>query len=99
VSGPTRIALRVSPGGSHTRVVGRHGDAWKIRVSAAPEGGKANATVVRLIADTLRVPRRDVTLVSGHGARNKVVDLAGIEAAEAERRLSAAVVLGVDERR
>ena len=99
MSGSTRIALRVSPGGSHTRVVGRHGDAWKVRVSAPPEGGKANAAVVRLLADTLRLAHRDVTLVSGHGARDKVVDLAGIEADETERRLSSAASLDGKEQR
>jgi uncharacterized protein len=84
----------VSPGGSQARVVGRHGEAWKIRVSAQPEAGKANAAVVRLLADTLRLAERDVTLVSGHGTRDKVVALAGIEAEETERRLSSAAGLG-----
>jgi uncharacterized protein len=84
----------VSPGGSQARVVGRHGDVWKIRVTAQPEAGKANAAVVRLLADTLRLAERDVTLVSGHGARDKVVALAGIEAEETERRLSSAAGLG-----
>ena len=99
MSGSTRIALRVSPGGSHARVVGRHGDAWKVRVSAPPEGGKANAAVVRLLAGTLGLAERDVTVVSGHGARDKLVDLAGIEAEETELRLSSAASLGGKEHR
>lgn len=93
MSGSTRIALRVSPGGSHARVVGRHGDAWKVRVAAPPEDGKANDAVVRLLAAALDLPQRDVTLVSGHGARDKVVSLAGIDPGEAERRLSSAAGL------
>jgi uncharacterized protein (TIGR00251 family) len=90
VSASTRIALRVSPGGSHARVVGRHGEAWKIRVAASPENGKANDAVVRLLASALDLPQRDVTLVSGHAARDKVVSLAGIDSGEAERRLASA---------
>lgn len=93
MSGSTRIALRVSPGGPHARVVGRHGDAWKVRVAAPPEDGKANDAVVRLLAAALDLPQRDVTLLSGHGARDKVVSLAGIETGEAERRLSSAAGL------
>jgi uncharacterized protein YggU (UPF0235/DUF167 family) len=68
-------------------VVGRHGDAWKIRVAAPPENGRANDALVRLLADTLSVPRNAVTLVSGHGARDKVVELAGVDASHVEERL------------
>ena len=93
MSGATQISLRVSPGGSRARVVGRHGGAWKIRVAAPPENGKANDAVVRLLATALDLPQRDVTLVSGHGARDKVVSLAGIEPGEAERRLLSAAGL------
>ena len=99
MSGGTRIALHVSPGGSQARVVGRHGDAWKVRLSAPPEAGKANEALVRLLADTLRLAPRDVTLVSGHGARDKVVALAGIGAEETERRLSSAASAGGEKRR
>jgi uncharacterized protein len=85
----TRLALRVSPGARTNAVVGKHGEAWKIRVSAAPEGGKANAAVVELLADTLGVPARTISLVSGHGARDKLVELSGIAPEEIERRLEA----------
>jgi uncharacterized protein (TIGR00251 family) len=86
----TRVRLRVSPGAARAAVVGRHGEGWKIRVAAAPEGGRANEAVIRLLADTLAVPRDAVTLVSGHGGRDKIVELAGLGAAQIERRLSSA---------
>jgi uncharacterized protein len=87
----TRLRLRVSPGAARAAVVGRHGDGWKIRVAAPPEGGRANDAVVRLLADTLALPRNAVALVSGHGARDKIVELTGIEPAQIERRLTSAV--------
>jgi uncharacterized protein (TIGR00251 family) len=90
VDGETRLALRVSPGAARSAVVGRQGEAWKVRVAARPEGGKANDALVRLLADTLGVARRDVTVVSGHAARDKIVSLAGISPQELERRLGAA---------
>jgi uncharacterized protein YggU (UPF0235/DUF167 family) len=71
-------------------VVGRHGEAWKVRVAAAPERGKANDAVLALLADTLAVPRSSVTLVAGGGSRDKIVELAGIEPDEIERRLATA---------
>jgi uncharacterized protein (TIGR00251 family) len=86
----TRLRVRVSPGARRGGVAGRVGDVWKLRVTAPAEGGRANDAVVRLLADTVDVPRRRVTLVSGHTAREKVVELQGVEAAEAERKLAGA---------
>jgi uncharacterized protein (TIGR00251 family) len=68
--------------------VGRHGDAWKVRVAAPPEEGRANNALVGLLAERLELPRRAVTIVSGHGARDKIVQVAGIGGTEAERRLA-----------
>ena len=45
----TRLRVRVSPGAGRTALVGRHGDAWKVRVTEAPERGRANEAVLRLI--------------------------------------------------
>jgi hypothetical protein len=86
----TRVRLRVAPGATRAGVVGRHGDAWKLRVTAPAEGGRANDAVVRLLAETLALPRASVTLVSGHSGRDKIVELAGVEPDDIERRLSSA---------
>ena len=86
----TRLRLRVVPGSARTGIVGRHGDAWKIRVTAPPERGRANDAVLRLLADALSLPLDAVTLVSGHGGRDKIVELAGVGPALIERRLVSA---------
>ncbi len=75
------------PGSRKPGIAGRYGDAWKLRVTAAPERGRANDAAVRLLADTLRADVSDVRLVAGHGSRDKVVEIAGLNALEAERRL------------
>ena len=87
----TRLRLRVSPGADRPAVVGRYGEAWKVRVAAPAEGGRANDAVVRLLAETLSVPRDAVKLVSGQSARDKIVELAGIDGNLVERRLTSAV--------
>ena len=84
----TRLRLRVAPGAGRTQIVGRHGEAWKLRVASPPERGRANAAVLRLLAETLDVPERSLVLVSGHASRDKVVELHGLDGAEAERRLA-----------
>lgn len=71
-------------------VVGRYGDGWKVRVHPAPEAGRANEAVVKLLAETLELPRSGVALVSGHGRPDKIIELAGITEAESDRRLAAA---------
>jgi uncharacterized protein (TIGR00251 family) len=90
----TRLTLRVAPGAKRSEVVGRHGAGWKVRVAAPPEGGRANAAVVALVADALALPRASVRLVSGHGSRDKLLDVAGIGPEETERRLAQASAPG-----
>jgi len=90
----TRVRLRVSPGARRAGVAGRYGESWKIRVSEPPEEGRANAAVVRLLAETLHLADRDVQVVAGHGSRDKVVALEGISAAGAERLLEQAAGKG-----
>lgn len=85
-----RLTLRVSPGAARSVVVGRHGAGWKVRVAAPPEDGKANDAVIRLLADTLALPTRDVQIVSGRSSRDKTVELEGMRPAEIERRLAQA---------
>src|SRR5213080_2484961 len=86
----TRLRLRVSPGATRAGVVGRHGDGWKVRVAAPPEGGRANEAVLSLLAERLELPRRAVSIVSGHAGREKVVQMGGITQADSERRLEEA---------
>lgn len=88
--------MRVSPGASSPGIVGRYGAAWKVRVTQAPEDGKANAAVVRLLADTLDLREQDVEIVSGHASRDKMIALAGIGHDEIERRLTKASGAGKD---
>jgi uncharacterized protein len=86
----TRVRLRVSPGARRSELVGRHGEGWKVRVAAAPEGGRANEAVLDLLAAELELPRRSLSIVSGQSAREKVVLMEGIDRAESERRLERA---------
>ena len=82
-----RISVTVSPGAKRSELVGRHGDGWRARVAAAPERGRANEALCSLLADVLDIPRRSVNVVAGHGARVKVVEIDGLDAADIDSRL------------
>jgi uncharacterized protein YggU (UPF0235/DUF167 family) len=86
----TRLRLRVAPGAARPAVVGRYGEAWKLRVAPAPERGKANDAVLALLAETLAIPLTSVSLVSGGSSRDKLVELSGLTPAEIDRRLAQA---------
>jgi uncharacterized protein len=58
-------------------------------VAAAPEDGRANAELIRLLAAVLGVPERSVTIVAGAHSRSKAVTVEGVDPVEAERLLDA----------
>ena len=89
--GQVVLRLSVSPGAGRSLVVGRHGDALKVRVGAPPERGRANAAVVDLVASVLGVPKGDVQVVGGETSRSKRVAVGGLAADEVDRRLEAAL--------
>jgi uncharacterized protein len=72
------FALKVVPGASRTRIAGVLGNALKVAVSAAPEGGKANAAVIELLASALKLKKADLEIVSGHTQPRKRVAVRGV---------------------
>jgi hypothetical protein len=92
VNDAVRIAVRVQPGARRTRLAGRLASGeWKLAVSAPPEAGRANEAVVELVAELLGVKVKAVSIARGKSARGKQVEVLGMTAAEAERRLGAAL--------
>jgi len=73
-----RLPLRVQPKASSCRIVGEHAGSLKVAVTAAPEAGKANEAVIKLLAEALGVSKNSVRIVSGHASRRKIVHISGV---------------------
>jgi len=84
VPGGVRITVRLSPRAARDRVLGPHGDALKIAITAPPVEGKANLHLIRFLAKRLGVAQGALSIVSGELSREKVVEAAGVRAADAE---------------
>lgn len=77
-----RLLIQVQPGGGQTAIEGVRSMAdgrsvLRVRVSAAPEGGKANQALIKLLAKQLGLAKGDITILSGRTARLKSLQLAG----------------------
>jgi uncharacterized protein (TIGR00251 family) len=72
------IKVRVQPRSSRNEVAGLQGDALKVRVTAPPVEGEANARLIELLADEFGLRRSDIEIVKGSSSRTKVVLLKGV---------------------
>ena len=80
------IDLRLQPGASRARVDGvvvldDGATVLKVRVTEPPEGGKANAALIKLLAKAWKRPKSSLSLVAGQTDRRKTLALAGDPAA------------------
>jgi uncharacterized protein YggU (UPF0235/DUF167 family) len=62
--------------------------ALKVKVLAAPEGGRANIELLRVVAEELKIPVRNISIESGGGSTTKVLKISGLDDEEVKRRLT-----------
>jgi len=82
------LSLHVVPRAAKNEIVGIHGGALKVRVSAPPAKGAANEALVELIAQQLGVSRRQVQIVSGEASRRKTLAIHGVTKQTMQDRLA-----------
>lgn len=82
------ITVRVSTKSQKGSVVGWMDDgALKVKVLAAPEGGRANIELLRVVAEELKIPVRNVSLECGGTSTTKTLKISGLGEDEVRRRL------------
>jgi len=81
------LRVRVQPRASKDALGGEREGALVVRLTAPPVEGAANEALARFLGKTLGVAPSAVRVVSGASGRNKVVSVAGLDAATARERL------------
>lgn len=76
---PVRLSVVVTPKSGRDEVVGWKDSELHVRVTAAPEGGKANAAVCKVVAKALGVPKSAVRVVRGDASRHKSLEIEGMD--------------------
>ncbi|NTV10570.1 MAG: DUF167 domain-containing protein [Zoogloea sp.] len=83
--GSVTLTLHVQPGARKTELAGLHGEAIKLRLSAPPVDGKANAALCAFFADFFDVPKSAVSLLTGDTSRAKRLRVNGAAPAAVRR--------------
>ena len=81
------LLFHVVPNARTDAVVGRHGDAIKIKLRAPAVEGKANAALIDFVAAQLQISKHAIVLERGHKSRDKIVRIEGLGGDEVRRRL------------
>ncbi len=81
------LRVKVQPRSARNALAGEREGALVVRLTAPPVEGAANKALTRLLGRALGVAPSAVRIVSGAGARQKRVSVAGIDAATARQRL------------
>ena len=85
------IKVRVQPKSSRNQVDGFQDGALRVRVTAAPTEGQANAAVIALLAKTLGVSKSRLEIIRGYSSRDKVVSVDTLTDQEVRRKLGVGV--------
>ena len=82
------LKVQVQTRASRDEVVGPHGDALKVLITAAPVAGAANKHLLKFLAKRLKIPQSQLSLKSGATSRAKSIEIEGMSADEVRQRLT-----------
>jgi uncharacterized protein (TIGR00251 family) len=73
-----RIEVKVQPRSSRNQIAGEHDGALKVKLTAPPVEGEANQALIKFLARSLKISRKNVVLIRGETARNKLIEIKGL---------------------
>ncbi|MBN1221125.1 MAG: DUF167 domain-containing protein [Anaerolineae bacterium] len=81
------FAVHIVPKSTKNEVVGKHGDALKVRLTSTSVAGVANDTLIKFLAEKLNVDRKKVEVAAGMMSAEKMVIVVGMTPGEVEALL------------
>jgi uncharacterized protein (TIGR00251 family) len=72
------IEVKVEPRSSRNEIVGAGDKIIRIKLTAPPVGGAANALLIKLLAEKFGIRKRDVVIMKGESSRHKLIKLRGV---------------------
>jgi uncharacterized protein (TIGR00251 family) len=87
-NGAVTFAIKVVPRSSKNKIELVEGDALKIRLTAPPVEGRANAALVKFLAEALGISRAQIEIVSGEKSKQKIVRVSGVSAAQLYNKIA-----------
>ena len=85
------IKVRVQPKSSRNQVDSFQDGTLRVRVTAAPTEGQANAAVIAILAKTLGVSKSRLEIIRGYSSRDKVVSVDTLTEQEVQRKIEVGV--------
>ena len=82
-----KIDVVIQPKSSRDEVVGLHGNAIKIKLTAPPVDGKANSALISFLAKKLKIPKTSIIIIRGQASRHKTLSIDGIDPQRAKEQL------------
>ena len=89
VKGGSVLTVKAHPRARREGITGVHNGALKVAVAAAPERGKANDAIIKVLAKALDVPRSRISILTGETAALKRLVVQDMEADNLKMRLAA----------
>ena len=79
--------IKVQPRSSKNQICGLQSDALKIKLTAPPVDGAANAAILRFLAEQLSIPQSALKIISGQTSQHKLIRAEGLKLEQIMERL------------
>lgn len=85
----TTLKVRVVPNARRSELAAISQDEVRLKVQAPAQDGKANAELIRLLAQLIDCHKSSIAIKRGEKSRNKIIEIAGVSPEEVGRKLAA----------